>query len=251
MIWWIYVRIIKSFIRVIRLLYYLPQRKVKQSEIIKNISYNQTEILNNIWTLYLWTNQFDCDITASTLNFYKDWIPLPKHLYDVCPQSEMVEKIEPRGNIPLWDGSIHSIVIDLPFVITPPQSPSMQNPKKWRNIISKRFASYYPVKQLCESYYHRIKEAYRVLDEWGICIFKCQSVISWGVRVNSEEYSYMCWEKAWFIMVDKFTLIAKIRLISWKRQQHSRSYTSQFLVFQKRKRKSNEFIYSDLLNSFQ
>ena len=222
--------------------------KVKQNEVIKNISYNQTEILNNIWKLYLWTNQFDCDITASTLNFYKEWIPIPKHLYDVYPQSELVEKIEPRGNIPLGNESIHSIVIDLPFVITPPKSPAMLNPRKWRNIISKRFASYYPVKELYESYKHWIKEAYRVLDNNGICIFKCQSVISWGVRINTEEYSFMCWEDAGFIMIDKFTLLAKNRLIwNFTKQYHSRSYTSQFLVFQKRKRKKTEPIYSDLL----
>ena len=218
--------------------------------IIKNISYDQTEILNNIWKLYLWTNQFDCDITASTLNFYKDWIPLPKHLYDIFPQSELVEKIEPRWPIPLEDSSIHSIVIDLPFVITPPKAPSMQNPKKWRNIISKRFASYYPAKELYDSYYHRIKEAYRVLDDGGICIFKCQSTISWWVKHNVEEYSFMCGEKVWFVMEDKFTLIAKSRIIGrMKNQIHSRSYTSQFLVFVKRSRKANDFIYLDLLDA--
>lgn len=57
----------------------------------------------------------------------------------------------------------------------------------------------------------------------------------------------MCWEEVWFIMVDKFTLIAKTRIIwKMKEQKHSRNYTSQFLVFIKRLRKANEFIYSDL-----
>ena len=220
------------------------------ANIIKNISTNQTEILNNIWKLYLWTNQFDCDITASTLNFYKDWIPLPKHLYDVCPQSELVEKIEPRWDIPLEDSSIHSIVIDLPFVIAPHTAPSLTTEKReWSNIILKRFSTYYPAKELYDSYYHRIKEAYRVLDDGGICIFKCQSTISWGIRHNVEEYSYMCWEKVWFVMEDKFTLIAKSRIIGrMKNQIHSRSYTSQFLVFVKRSRKANDFIYLDLLD---
>lgn len=222
---------------------------MKQNDIIKNISHNQTEILNNIWKLYLWTNQFDCDITASTLNFYKDWIPLPKHLYDVYPQSEIVEKIEPRGNIPLEDNCIHSIVIDLPFVIAPHTAKSMTTDKKdWSNIILKRFSTYYPAKELYDSYKHRIEEAYRVLDNNWICIFKCQSNISWGVRHNIEEYSFMCADSVWFIMIDKFTLLAKSRLIGrMNKQEHSRSYTSQFLVFQKRKRKKTEPIYSDLL----
>lgn len=229
-------------------IYLLSLGMYTNESIIKNISTNQTEILNNIWSLYLWTNQFDCDITASTLNFYKDGIPEPKYLFDVFPQREDIWKLEPRWPIPLEDGSIHSIVIDLPFVIAPHTAKSMTTEQKeWSNIILKRFSTYYPAKELYESYYHRIKEAYRVLNKWGICIFKCQSNISWGVRHNVEEYSYMCWEKVWFVMVDKFTLIAKSRII-WRmeKQIHSRSYTSQFLVFIKRKRKANEFIYSDL-----
>lgn len=209
--------------------------------IIKNISYNQTEILNNIGKMYLWTNQFDCDITASTLNFYKDGIPEPRHLFDVCPQREDIKKIEAWWPIPLNDESIHSIVIDLPFVITPPKAPSMLSNKKWSNIISKRFASYYPADELYRSYKHWLKEAYRVLDNNWICIFKCQSTISWWVRHNVEEYSCMCWEKVWLTMVDKFTLIAKCRII-WKmeKQEHSRNYTSQFLVFKKKKRRKRE-----------
>ncbi len=50
-------------------------------------------------------------------------------------------------------------------------------------------------------------------------------------------------------MEDKFTLIAKSRIIGrMKNQIHSRSYTSQFLVFVKRSRKANDFIYLDLLD---
>lgn len=54
-------------------------------------------------------------------------------------------------------------------------------------------------------------------------------------------------------MEDKFTLLAKARLISPNKyksgQKHSRSYTSQFLVFIKDPRKrSKNFFYEDLLN---
>ena len=221
---------------------------MKQSEIIKNISYNQTEILNNIWELYLWTNQFDCDMTASTLKFYKDWIPLPKYLFDVAPTREGIEKIEPRWRLPLQNEQIHSIVIDLPFVIAPHKAPSLTTDiKEWSNIILKRFTTYNDWKELYKSYFHRLSEAYRVLDNNGICIFKCQSNISSWIRHNVEEYSFMAWEEVWFIMVDKFTLIAKSRII-WRmqKQKHSRNYTSQFLVFQKRQRKLNEVRYATL-----
>lgn len=235
--------------------------KLSNATIIRNISYDQTEILHNIAKLYNGGNdQFDCDMTASSLGFYGDVhggkynIPEPKILMDVYPQREDIIKIERWGPLPLEDNSIHSIVIDLPFVISPELAPSAVNKKEGASLIYNRFAGYYPVDNLYLSYYHWLAEAYRVLDKDGICIFKCQSCISGGIRHNIEEFSFMAAQRLGFKMEDKFTLLAKARLISpgkYKNgQQHSRSYTSQFLVFIKdtRKRRKKDFFFEDMLN---
>ena len=63
----------------------------------------------------------------------------------------------------------------------------------------------------------------------------------------------MAAQRLGFKMEDKFTLIAKARLISPNKyksgQKHSRSYTSQFLVFIKDpKKKSKDFFFEDMLN---
>lgn len=228
--------------------------------IIKNISFDQSEILYNIMKLYNDGNPFDCDMTASKLKFYeghgkgyKYSIPLPKILFDVFPQDERVQKIEKWGPLPLNDKSIHSIVVDLPFVISPANSPSAINPKNGSQLIANRFAAYYPVDNLYYSYYHWIKECFRVLDEGGICIFKEMSMISGGIRHNTDEFSFMAAEKIGFKMIDKFILEAKARLISNAKmkngQVHSRNYTSQFLVFKKESKfKSKEFKYYELLD---
>lgn len=232
--------------------------RITNSNIIKNISFDQSEILWNIMHLYNNDMPYDCDMTASELKFYGDRggkynIPLPKILFDVFPQDERVQKIDKWGNLPLADGSIHSIVIDLPFVISPANSPSAVNPKKGSQLIASRFAAYYPVDNLYLSYYNWLRNAYRVLDNGGICVFKCQSMISGGIRHNVEEFSYMAAHRLGFKMIDKFTLEAKARLISNAKmkngQVHSRSFTSQFLVFQKdtKKWKSKEFDYFKLL----
>lgn len=235
--------------------------KLSNATIIRNISYDQTEILHNIARLYNDGNdQFDCDMTASSLGFYgevhggKYTIPEPKILMDVYPQREDIIKIERWGPLPLEDNSIHSIVIDLPFVISPELAPSAVNKKEGASLIYNRFAGYYPVDNLYLSYYHWLAEAYRVLDKDGICIFKCQSCISGGIRHNIEEFSFMAAQRLGFKMEDKFTLLAKARLISpgkYKNgQQHSRSFTSQFLVFIKdtRKRRKKDFFFEDMLN---
>ena len=236
----------------------VAKKLITNDNIIKNISFDQSEILWNIMKLYNNGEPFECDMTASQLKFYgkgrgKYEIPVPKILFDVYPQSDNIQKIEKWGKLPLEDNSIHSIVIDLPFVISPANSPSAKNPKKGSQLIANRFAAYYPCDNLYFSYYLWEKEAYRVLNEGGICVFKCQSMISGGIRHNVEEFSFMAAHKIGFKMIDKFTLEAKARLISNAKmkngQQHSRSYTSQFLVFKKEsKRKSKEFNYFDLLN---
>lgn len=235
---------------------------LNNDNIIKNISFDQSEILHNIAVLYNDGNeQFDCDMTASSLGFYgkrKGYsyiIPEPKILMDVCPTRSDIIKIDKWGKLPLEDESVHSIIIDLPFVISPANAPSANKESKDGScLIYKRFSAYYPVDNLYLSYYHWLKSAYRVLDEGGICIFKTQSMISGGVKHNVEEFSFMAGQRLGFKMVDKFTLLAKARLISNSRykdgkQKHSRSYTSQFLVFQKSKKKnSKDFFFEELLN---
>lgn len=236
--------------------------KLSNDNIIKNISYDQSEILYNIGQLYNGGScQFDADMTASTLGFYngrgngKYVIPEPKILMDVFPQRDDIKQIERWGPLPMEDGSIHSLVIDLPFVISPANAPSAKSPKKDTSLIYHRFSAYYPVDNLYLSYYHWLREAYRVLDEGGICIFKCQSCISGGIRHNIEEFSFMAAQKFGFKMVDKFNLLAKARLISpgkYKdgKQKHSRSYTSLFLVFLKEEKhnRSKEFDFTKLLD---
>ena len=233
--------------------------KLSNANIIKNVSYDQTEILHNIGVIYNnGSDQFDADMTASTLGFYgkgrgKYEIPEPKVLMDVCPTREDILKIEKWGKLPLEDKSIKSLVIDLPFVISPANAPSAVTDKEGASLIYKRFAGYYPVDNLYLSYYHWLSEASRVLENGGICIFKCQSCISGGIRHNIEEFSFMAAQRLGFKMEDKFTLVAKARLISPDRyksgQKHSRSYTSQFLVFIKDpKKKSKDFFFEDMLD---
>lgn len=238
----------------------IENNKLNNDNIMKNISSDQTEILHNIGMLYNnGSDQFDADMTASSLGFYNGGrnymynIPEPKILMDVFPTRDDIIKIEKWGPLPLEDNSIHSLVIDLPFVISPANAPSAVSNKEGASLIYKRFSAYYPVDNLFLSYYHWISEAYRVLDDEGILIFKCQSMISGGIRHNVEEFSFMAAQKLGFRMEDKFTLRAKARLISptkYKdgKQKHSRSYTSMFLVFIKSNRKkSKDFNYFDLL----
>ena len=234
--------------------------------VIKSTGYNQHEILYNIMQLHNDGKQFDCDPTYSIGNFYGKFnitkdngetleieILQPKYKFDVCPQVEGVEKIEPLGPLPLEDNSISSICIDLPFVIS--CGPSMKTPdydengnKVKNNLISRRFSAYYPVAHLLESYKHWISEAYRVLKEDGIMCFKTQATITGSKMLNTPYYSRLIAESLGFDSLDEFILLAKNRLISGKinTQQHARSFHSYFLVFKKSlKKKITYFDFMD------
>lgn len=227
----------------------MTSAELNNNTIIRSLSYDQKEILYNIMKLHNNGEPYDCDITASTLKFYDGnpndefYIPEPKYLFDVYPQCDKVQKITPFNKLPLEDNSIGSIVIDLPFVISPHTSKSVLEPKEGSQIIASRFSSFYPVAELHENEYWWIKEAYRVLKEGGICVFKMQSVVSGGLEIWSTPFAFMCAQKIGFYVKDEFILAAKARLISagkYKAQQHARKYSSTFWVFEKNEKKAKK-----------
>ena len=242
---------------------------MESNEVIKSIGYNQHEILYNIMQLHNDGKPFDCDPTYSVGNFYGKFnitkdngetveieIPQPKYKFDVCPQVDCVEKIEPLDKLPLEDNSLDSICIDLPFVIS--CGPSMETPdydengnKVKNNMISRRFACYYPVAELLKSYKHFISEAYRVLKEDGILVFKTQPTITGSKMLNSPYYSRLIAESVGFDSLDEFILLSRHRLISGKiiKQQHARSFHSYFLVFKKSLKK--KVTYFDFMTDEQ
>ena len=233
--------------------------------VVKNLSYNQHEILYQIMQMHNGGRPYDCDMTYSKGNFYGTFtatddygnkydfeIPQPKYKFDVYPQVEGCEKIEPLGNLPLEDSSIDSIVIDLPFVVS--CGPSMQNHKDNSNIISDRFSAYYPISELYRSYFHWISEASRVLKDDGICVFKLQPTISGSINHQIDAFSVVAAQECGMETEDMWILLSKQRLISGKvkNQQHARKYHSNFFVFKKAKsKKYDKFNYLTMIKNLK
>lgn len=224
------------------------------STVIRSVDNNQFRILRNIMKLY-GIDKIDVDPTYSIGNFYKKQnvkgeiiqIPDPTYKFDVYPQAKDVVKIEPLTSWPLKDSSCHCINVDLPFVISPHNAPSAKDPKDGSCITQQRFASFYPVQELFETYYFFLKECYRILDDDGILIWKSQNSISAQKQINTPEMSWFFAESIGFDMVDKFVLTAEARLLSSKhsKQQHSRRFESYFLVFKKSQKKKTKYLTFD------
>lgn len=242
--------------------------KLNNSTIIRNISKDQSQILHDIMVLYNDGKPFDCDMTASTLAFYRKTkgdkyeIPIPRILFDVYPMNDelkekgvifpTIEKITPFQKLPLEDSSIHSIVVDLPFLVSPKTCKSVVDGNNGSNLMFKRFSSWYPATEFYYNAYWWLNECYRVLDDGGICVWKMQDTVSGGLNHSFLEFSFISALNAGFYTVDEFVLEANSRLIpssKYKKQQHARKYTSEFYVFQANKTKNkNGETYGEKVN---
>lgn len=200
---------------------------------VKSISYDQTEIINNILELHVPEHKIDCDPTFSKGVFYKNTgIELPKYKFDISPQCDGVEFGDSRS-LPLTSNSLRCIMFDPPFLATTGKSleESAQN-----NRINKRFGVYPSEKELHQFYIDSLKEAYRLLQNNGILIFKCQDKISSGKQYMTHVFVMNEAVKLGFYPKDMFILLAQNRLVAdWqaRNQKNARKYHCYFWVFQK------------------
>lgn len=224
----------------------MEKEELNNSNVVKNISTDQSEILKWIIDLHNDGQPFDCDITASELKFYGDrpgckyCIPIPKILMDVYPMRDNIIKITPFEKLPLEDNSIGSIIVDLPFVCSPKTCKSVVEKKEGSNLISNRFSSWYPMQEGYENIYWWIKECERVVKPNGLIVWKMQSSVSGGLQHLLSEFSAVCAADCGLYIQDQFLLQAKARLISASKinkQSHARKYTSTFWVFRKDEKK--------------
>lgn len=210
-----------------------------QNELIKSISYDQSEIIKWILDLHVSTKKIDCDPTYSIGNFYKNTgIDEPEYKFDINPQVEGVEFGDSR-HLPLLDNSINCMMFDPPFLATTGKSLNENNDN---NIINKRFGVYPSEQELHQFYIDSLKEAYRILKDKGILIFKCQDKISSSKQYMSHCFVYNEAIKIGFYPKDLFILLAKNRLVAdWqlKNQKNSRKFHSYFWVFEKTNKRIN------------
>lgn len=207
------------------------------NSVIKSISYSQFEIIDWILKLHVPNQRIDCDPTYSKGNFYKNsGIAKPIYRFDINPQSEDVVYADSR-HLPLADFSINCMMFDPPFLATKGKS---LDENKQNNIINKRFGVYPSESELHQFYVDSIKEAYRVLNDNGILIFKCQDKISSGKQYMSHCFIHNAAVSIGFYPKDLFILLAKNRIIAnWqaKNQKNARKFHSYFWVFQKADKK--------------
>ena len=200
--------------------------------LVRNISYDQSEIIRNILRLHVPGGKIDCDPTYSTGAFYNgSGIEVPELRFDIKPQAEGVIQADAR-HLPLEDESISCMMFDPPFLATTGKSLT----EGQGNIINRRFGVFPDEQSLHRFYVEAMVEAHRVLKPQGILIFKCQDKVSSGKQYWSHCFIMNEAVKIGFYPKDMFILLAKNRLVAdWqaRNQQHARKFCSFFWTFQK------------------
>ena len=200
--------------------------------LVRNISYDQSEIIRNILRLHVPGGKIDCDPTYSTGAFYNGTgIEVPDLRFDIKPQAEGVIQADAR-HLPLEDESISCMMFDPPFLATTGKSLT----EGQGNIINRRFGVFPDEQSLHRFYVEAMVEAHRVLKPQGILIFKCQDKVSSGKQYWSHCFIMNEAVKIGFYPKDMFILLAKNRLVAdWqaRNQRNARKFNSFFWTFQK------------------
>lgn len=193
------------------------------ADIIKSISFDQTEILGNI--IHLHTGPFHCDVTYGNGMFYKH-LPEPELKFDLAPRKEGVVTADCR-HLPLEDKSIRSIVFDPPFMAR--TGPGATLKERFGELVG-------TIGDLWRFYYESMEEFSRVLVPKGWLVFKCQDGVLSGINNFTHAEVYMMGESLDLVAIDLFILLAKHRMMhpDHKVQRHARKYHSYFWVMRKR-----------------
>lgn len=204
--------------------------------VISTIGYDQVEIIRDILDLHVPDGLIDLDPTYSKGKFYdNDIVDDPMEKFDLFPQTNDTLQAN-ANNLPHLDESINSIMFDPPFL-------AGYTGKKPTGIIGERFHGFRYMVDIWKWYRECLIEFYRILNDKGVLIFKCQDTVSSGKQWFSHVYIINEAEKAGFYCKNIFVLLAKNRIIghNHKNQKHARKYHSYFLVFEKKKSKVKHY----------
>lgn len=202
------------------------------SQIIKSVSYDQTEILNNILHLN-GISTFDADLTFGNGGFYKA-VPKPKIRIDIDANLPDINHEGTSTRTGLGDHSVGSLVFDPPFLTY------VKAAREHNSIMAKRFGGYWRYDELEEHYKDTLTEASRVLKRKGIMVFKCQDIIH-NHKLHCTHVNVINWASdRGFRLKDMFILTAKSRMgmpekpnEAKRKQRHARVFHSYFLVLEK------------------
>lgn len=195
------------------------------NDLIKSISYDQQEIINNILSLYNDSNPIDLDPCFNLGLFYKkNKVKMPLYKSDINPVAPGVIKCDVR-KLP-FNNELQCIIFDPPFIVGGKTSKMAMRYGYFNNVIE--------LKQFFNDAFISLQ---RALKNRGILIVKCQDFVNGRRNYIMSNYVLNLANDFNFRVLDLFILLSKTRPTKIKNQQHARKYHSYFIVLKKYERK--------------
>ena len=136
------------------------------NDLIRSISYDQQEIINNILALYNCSDAIDLDPCYNLGMFYKNGVVnAPRYKSDIKPLLQGVKKWDVR-DLP-FKNELQCIIFDPPFIVSGKTSK-----------MAMRYGAFENVTELKEFYRDSFISLQRALKNKGLLIVKCQDFVN-------------------------------------------------------------------------
>lgn len=191
----------------------------------KSIFENEQELLKAIINIHLKGNDIELDPMYFKGNFYKNGVNRPKTIFDLNPQVEYCEEGDAK-HLYLVSGWFNNMILDPPFLFG-------IHGKAKEYYSAKTHTIYKDFEELENDYKVLLKEAYRLLKNKGILIFKCQDYTdSKTTMTHSLVYNWAT--ELGFYAKDIAILVKPNKIYNSKtNQRHLRKIHTYFWVFVK------------------
>lgn len=201
------------------------------NDLIKSISYDQQEIINNILTLYNHSAPIDLDPCYNLGMFYKNGkVKEPFYKSDINPIAPGVIKCDVR-NLP-FENELQCVIFDPPFIVSGKESK-----------MGIRYGYFDKISELKQLYLDSLISLQRALKNKGILIVKCQDFVNGRRNYIMLNYVLNIAKNLNFEVLDLFILLSKTRPTkAIKNQQHARKYHSYFVVLKKNNKQKEKIL---------
>lgn len=172
---------------------------------------------------------FDCDLTVGKGEFYKNNnIPLPKRLYDICPQIDRTKHLDEAFK--LHGEVIKSAVIDLPCAVA--------GPNQRKRVAYNSFST---INKMYGAYGDMITLAHRLLKTDGILVFKTADFAVKKEKIWASDLAIKYAVETGFELADKYIYIDRkaVNAVTSSARRAKVPTHAYFLVFRKPKPSSD------------
>lgn len=193
---------------------------------------NEQTLIKSLLDIHNNGNDIDLDPMFNQGMFYKALLNKPKYRFDLNANEKGYDAQQGDAtDLPLPDNCVHCAILDPPFMFG-------THGQTKNNVINKRYTMFDSFEELKQCYQGILKEAYRVLENNGVLIFKCQDYTDSKTTMTHCLVWQWAVEQGFYAKDIAILNLPKSKIYNGKlKQKHLRKTHCYFWVFVKKRNK--------------